>query len=514
MASSVIDPASTISAVPSKRNVRYFISLVFRTVFSFPMLLASILAATIFAFAHRGIADPDIWWHLRNADILVKQHLMIRQDLYSFTTRGAPWINHEWLAELPYYFAYQLFGVRGLYFVLLGALEAILLGVFCLAWLNSKNVKAAFLVSWLAVFLATISFGPRTLLFGWILLVVELVILSQLEKGKDHTGWLPVLFLIWVNTHGSWLIGLTFLMLFVASGFIDGKWGRIEARRWSNAQRRKLLVVCALSLGALFINPYTYHLAFYPFDLAFQQKANISHVTEWQSLNFHELRGKIVFAMLALTISLGLARKRIWRLSELLFVLTAFYSALTYSRFMFLAAIVLTPMLAVELDTLPAYKRELDKPWLNAVLMLSLLFACALNIPSPAYLLETTVQDYPVKALPFLANFRPEGRVLNDYLWGGYLIWNAPHIPVFVDSRVDIFDHRGVFQDYLDLMGGKQSLEILDKYQIRYVLYTKESPLAYLLVHNAGWKLAYDDGTTVLLERVGQQTGGPVAKLR
>jgi len=50
-------------------------------------------------------------------------------------------------------------------------------------------------------------------------------------------------------------------------------------------------------------------------------------------------------------------------------------------------------------------------------------------------------------------------------------------------------------------MGVKNTLEILDKYNIRYVLYRQESGVAYLLMHNSGWKTRYQDGTTVLLER-------------
>ena len=75
------------------------------------------------------------------------------------------------------------------------------------------------------------------------------------------------------------------------------------------------------------------------------------------------------------------------------------------------------------------------------------------------------------------------------------------NIPVFIDSRIDIYEYNGVFADYLDAMGDKNTLEILDKYHIRYVLYRQESAVAYLLLHNSGWKARYQDGTTVLLER-------------
>ena len=75
------------------------------------------------------------------------------------------------------------------------------------------------------------------------------------------------------------------------------------------------------------------------------------------------------------------------------------------------------------------------------------------------------------------------------------------HIPVFMDSRIDIYEYNGVFADYLDAIGVKNTLEIFSKYNIRYVLFKRESPVAYLLMNNAGWKVNYADGTAVLLER-------------
>lgn len=490
-----------VVAQPSHKKLSLTAENLFQTVFSFPVLLGVLLAGTVYGFANRGLADPDIWWHLRNAQFLVQHGVMVRHDMFSFTAAGAPWINHEWLSELPYYVGWQLAGMRGLYLVLLLSVEVILMGVFYLATRVSGNVKAAFVASWFAVILATISFGPRTLLSGWICLVAELILFQQFKEGKDRTWLLPPLFLLWVNCHGSWLIGMVFFGAFFASGLVEGEWGRIKARRWTAPQLRKLITVLALSVAALFVNPYTYHLVFYPFDLAFQQKLNISHVTEWQSLDFHAMRGKIVFGILALTILLALGRKRKWRLDEVAFLLIAFYATLTYSRFMFLAAIVLTPILATELDFFPVYRRDIDKPMLNAAIILVVLGGAIWSFPTSKFLMENTITDYPVKALPYLQQWKPEGRVFNDYLWGGYLIWNVPQIPVFVDSRVDIFDHRGIFGDYLDAMGVKRPMEIFDKYHIRYVLYGKDKPLAYLLLHTPGWKVKYDDGTTVLFER-------------
>jgi hypothetical protein len=468
---------------------------------SFPVLLALALGASIFVFDSRSMADPDIWWHLRNAEVFVQTHSVVRQDFYSFSAAGSRWMNEAWLSELPYYFAWLGFGIRGIYLVMLFEVELILLGVFGLAYLESGNVKAAFTAGWLAVWLATVSFGPRTLLAGWVCLVAELYIFALYKHDKDLLWLLPPLFVLWANLHGSWLIGMVLFGIFCGAGLRQGTWGRLEATRWSPRQMRKLALVGSLSFAGLFLNPYTYHLVFYPFNFAFQQKLNVNQVDEWMSLDFHNVRGKILFVMLAATIVLALVRKRRWGVDELAFAILAFYSAMTYSRFLFLAGILLTPMLARELNFFPPYHRSADKPWLNAVLIVVIVTGCALRFPSAEYLMRDTMREYPVTAMNYLREFHPQGRVFNDCLWGGFLEWNARHIPVFIDSRIDIFEYNGVFADYLDALGIDKTLEVLDKYHIRYVLFRKHTPVAYLLMHNAGWKVEYQDETKVLLER-------------
>src|SRR5687767_2876109 len=78
-----------------------------RRLFSFPVFLGAILAGCAYHLGNSGVADPDIWWHLRNAEYLDTTHQFIRTDMYSYTVPGTPWLNHEWLSELPYYFGWK-----------------------------------------------------------------------------------------------------------------------------------------------------------------------------------------------------------------------------------------------------------------------------------------------------------------------------------------------------------------------------------------------------------------------
>jgi len=476
---------------------------VIRKLFGFPVLLTFLFALVVFLAVPKRIADPDIGWHLRNAQVQLQTHAFLHQDLYSFTTRGKPWMDHEWLAEIPFYLAWSGLGPRGIFLVTVAAIEMIMLGIFGLAYLESGSIKAAFVVGFAALFLASVSFGPRTLLFGWMFLVLELGLLAEFRRGRDFLWALPIVFLFWVNTHGSWIIGLVVLAVVALSGCVEGTWGSIEATRWTRLQKRKLAWVSLLSTLALFANPYGWRLVLYPFDLAFHQKLNIASVDEWRSLDFHSPRGKIVLAIIAGAVLLQLVRRRQWRLHEVFFLLIGTYAALTYSRFLFLAAILIVPLLAKDLAPAMPYHADRDKPWLNAPIALGTVVTVVLLFPTNRQLNEHSSRVYPSEAArSYLQNFHPHGNVFNDYLWGGYLDWNARQIPVFIDSRVDVFERNGVLADYLHAVRIKDSLRILDKYSIQYVLFENHRPLSYLLRHTPGWKMDYEDNTAVLFERL------------
>ena len=182
-------------------------------VFSLPVVLGLLLVyLLLFVSAggavNRTLADNDIWWHLRNASDLLRSGHFIRVESYTFTVAGKPWINFEWLGELPYYFANRWLGDRGLYLVTILTAAAIVLGIYCLARLRSGGWGSAFWAAAIAVFLTTVSMLPRPLLFGWLFLVIEVAVLWSLQKGRDFTAWLPLLFLLWINVHGSWLADL------------------------------------------------------------------------------------------------------------------------------------------------------------------------------------------------------------------------------------------------------------------------------------------------------------------
>jgi hypothetical protein len=477
-------------------------------VFSLPVVLGLLLVyLLLFVSAGgsvvRSLADNDIWWHLRNASELARSGHFIRVESYSFTVAGKPWINFEWLGELPYYFANRWLGDRGLFLVLIVTAAAIVIGIYCLARLRSRSWGAAFFATCIAVFLTTVSLLPRPLLFGWLFLVIELGVLWSLRKGRDFTIVLPVLFLLWINTHGSWFIGFVLMVIFVACGFAEGEWGNVFARRWTQQQARKLVAVVGASFVALFINPYGWRLVAYPLDVAFRQRQTVENIAEWGSLDFHSARGKMVVAILVLLAVLQLVRRRRWALEDVALGVIALYGAVTYVRFLFLIAIVVMPLLAVDFRWGNAAKSggaAKGRGLIDALIMAALIAMMVRVYPTEKRLHAGIAEAFPEKAVPYVRSLTGGGNLFNDFNWGGYLEWEAPEVKEFIDPRNDIFVHEGVMSDYLRAAKVEDTFAVLDKYRI--VLLERDAPMAYLLGQSAAWKRAYDDGQAVVFARV------------
>ena len=469
-----------------------------------PVVLCLVLICQLFFFgAHYGVADPDIWWHLRNAQLLIHTRHMIHADVLSYTVAGQPWVNFEWLAELPYSFAYRLLGDSGLYLVMMLVSSGIVAGIYWLGLQRSRDPLAASIAAFAAILCTEISLAPRTLLFGWLCLVVELGILWGLEKGRDQTAWLPVLFLLWVNLHGSWFLGFGLMLLFFACGFIEGEWGAFYATRWTSAQKRKLAVVTAASGAALFVNPYGWRLVAYPLDALLHDRVGMKYIAEWASLDFHSMLGKTVLVTLLAMGLLQLVRGLRWSLQDCLLAAVGVYGALTYVRFVFLFGILVMPLLA-PLLRLPAPEKERPQKtgrWLNAIVILILLGLIGMSYPKTRQLEAGITRSFPEKALPFVRGLAGKGRLLNEYRWGGYLEWEAPDVKTFIDPRSDIFVEHGVMADYAKAAHVEDTFGVLDKYQIQYVLMPRQTPFAYVLAHSPAWKTTYDDGQAEVFER-------------
>ncbi len=470
--------------------------------FSFPVMCMFLLGAVIFAFCVKQFAEPDIWWHLRDAAYLWQHHVFPSVDTYSFGAAGSPWLNHEWLSEIPFFMAFRTMGLPGILLVYFVLLLLIYAGVYHRSCTAGADCKTAAVTTLLAIFLGVVSIGPRVLLFGWLCMVCLLIVLDRFERTGKGLWILPPLFALWINLHGSWVFGLVVLALTIAAGLVEGEWGLVVSRRWSPGELRALLLASVTSVAALFINPFGYRLVMYPFNFLFHQQSNVQYVEEWQSVDLSTGNGKVALLVIFGLLAAALFSKRQWKLEDVLLTVFALWAGLAHARFLFFIGLTVVPILAPHLQLFPPYERELDKPWLNAAIMAAVIAGIVVFYPSGAKLQQKVDEVFPTSAIRFLQSRHDQGRIFNQYLWGGYMEWTAPELQTFIDGRADIFVYNGTLDDHRRATTIDAPLEVMNKYKIDYALLQPDRPLTYLIGHSAGWRPIYKDKVAVVFERI------------
>jgi len=497
-------PLSTPSASLTERvapAARKSWTSVAADIFSFPVMCLFLLLAVLFKNLPRGIAEPDIWWHMRNARHLLQVHSFPRFDTYSLGAAGSPWMNFEWLSEIPYLLAFRAWGLRGLLGVYFAVLALIYAGVYYRACRAGANCKSASLVTLLAIFLGVVSLGPRTLLFGWLCMMGLLLVLDRFQRTGNSLWLLPPLFALWINFHGSWVFGMVVLVLTITSGLVEADWGLVVARRWTPAQLKQLLLAFVASIAALFVNPFGYKLVLYPFDLLFRQTGVMQYIEEWQPVDLSTVNGKLAMTAIFAALAAALFSRRKWRLDEALLMAFALWAGLSHVRFLFFLGLIMTPILATRLQLFPPYRRELDKPWLNAAIIAAVIASVVFFFPSTASLQQRVDETFPTAALDYMQRQHLNGRIFNELMWGGYMEWNTPQLKPFIDTRLDVFMYNGAFDDKVKIGSLQAPFETFDKLNFKYLLLRPDDPVTYAVQHSPAWRPIYADKVAVLFER-------------
>jgi hypothetical protein len=488
------------------------------------------------ALSNRLLGDASIGWHIRNGEQMLRTHTITRTDSFSVTMSGQTWYAWEWLYDVKIAAIHHWLGLNGVVFVtaVIIALTFALTLRFSLQRGADLPVAAFLLVLSLGVSMIHLFARPHVL--SWLFTVLWFQILDSWESAQSPENrrrlWiLPVLMLLWVNLHGGFVLGFALLGLYLLSGAI--RYFRCLQMRQDIARRlRELGIVMAVSLVASFINPYGYQLHIHVYRYL-SSRWLMNHIDEFLSPNFHGVAQQCFVAILLIAIAgLAVVRNKP-SLSRVLVLLFAIYSGLYSSRSLPVSSLLITLIVAplwtqalVEISGNPRLSlrfRDLLSRWRLltsrverlelgfrghlwpvAAVVFGLLVCVQSAKPGSRHWMDAHFDagHFPVQACDLIVQRGIHEPVFAPDSWGGYLIYRLyPQNRVFVDDRHDLYGEE-FLKEYLKAIRLTPDWNgFLEKKKVNWAVLPVESSLANMLKETSQWRVVYQDGVSVLLER-------------
>ena len=466
--------------------------------------------------ACRNIHDRDVWWHLRAGQVILQNHEVFHTDPFSFTRKGSPWINQEWLSEVLIYCVYRALGFGGL-IVSFGVLSAATIYLTFLRC-EGKPYIAAIISIWGAAAVAP-TWGVRPITLSLLLTAILLCLLEKSKSNLNLLWWMVPLVLLWVNLHAEFALSIGLMLVYLLGVSLDAVFGFIS---WSEVakQLKRLSLVTLACLAVVPLNPNAGKMYTYPFE-TLRSLAMQRFIDEWLSPNFHQRRQlPLLFMILAILAAIALSKRRLWP-REILLLACGTAAALQAVRhvgiFVVIAIPILSSLISSSLD---------DKGWtlhpetagitwgkflVNAIILAACLGLAAIRIRDVIRAQpEVEARTLPAAAVEFLSANHQPGALLNDYNWGGYLIWKLhPAYPVYIDGRADLYG-----DDFLEKFAETYQVrarwrEQLGRWDIRTVLLPPDAPLVSALLMDPQWIQLYADPVAVILTRRDRQWTSP-----
>jgi hypothetical protein len=503
-------------------STRRTLSPLARKIFSFPAFLGMLLlVGTVVgrclnikaSLPHAGTFSNipfvgDTWWHIVTGSRILSTGHWPLTDPYSFTVHGNPWIAYEWVGDITMAFASRLAGLEGLMCLVLLMSGAYILLVYYYAYLNCRNSIAAFLGCVALLPLASSFFTLRPQMLGYIFLVVTLIILERSRQGHQRALWLlPALFLIWVNTHGTFVFGFFVMGVYWVAALWSFQFKYFRADKWTPKQRQRLELTFLLCLLASIITPYGSRLAGYPLGIALLPVTTLNTNSEFLPIRLNTLDGKLFVLLLLIFFIYIFVVRPTFRLEEVVIFSFAAFEAAVHVRVLLLFVPVFAPLLAKALGTwLPTDDHKRERPLLNAILM-GIAAAFVLMFFPPKKELDRAIgNNFPACAVAYMSRHQVPLPMFNEATWGGYLTWSltVKH-RVFIDGREEIYDYAGVLHDYFSIVdGGRRAFFFLRKYNVRSCLLSPDTKLISLLSASREWHEVYRDRMSVIFVKTGE----------
>jgi hypothetical protein len=475
----------------------------------FGYLLSGGLITLLLALALRLPGDPDMGWHLRSGQDLLKHLHFPVGDPYSWTMPNFAWVPHEWGMDVIMAFIHNHLGLWGLTIIFC----IIVAGIFLFAaGIHPTDLATRSLAAVIALVVSYHIIGARPQMMSLLGLAVVLGILFKFRDNPKTklVYWLPVIFLIWANLHGGFAVGFLAIAVFALGEMIrrillGSHTKRHPAGLLSSAMIWQLVWLSVVSLVVTLINPSGWGV----YRELYQTLSNsyvLDNIAEWLSVTVLNPMSYNLVLMSGLIVVLLFINR--WRTdtTKLILAIVFFWFGVESWRHVPLFVIAALPLLSEQL--VPLMSRPLQDLarwwplhlgiWVIVFLILKNFFQVAIPaLATPAAYAQQL--GYPYGAVQYLKQSAPPTHLLNEYNWGGYLVWQYPEAKVFIDGRMAIWEQDGlkIFQEFQEALGDNPSIVIakLKQWKIDTILtYSNKSINLLLDSPDSNWEVGYRDG--------------------
>ena len=449
-----------------------------RKAITFDRLTVSLLFVALFARACHSPAQNDTWWHLRAGEDIWHGWFPTSEQ-WSYTAHGRFWPDHAWLSEAILYALHAIGGMVGVTLYVAAAVVC----TYALLWRlmgGSVRRRAVLLVATLPASFILSAVRPQVI--SPLLLLVTVTLL--LER---RFRLLPVLFLLWANLHGGFVLGALVVVAALVVAII-----------WERSLVRPLAIATALSGVAALLTPLGPRVLSLVLGTT-----NELDIVEWRPA-WDTMPAGAVLAVVAIALAVAwrVRPPREWESRVLLAgSIVLLPLAVRYSRVMPLFIVVALPYIARAWEDYRPSRPPADDASVahSAAVAVAALAAVVWVVSSwarsdPALAWEPLP---PAAAQAVRACGQP---VFNRYDDGGYLIWFAPDVPVFIDSRQEAGapypDQFLRDQLHNDAIGDYKTT--FAEWHIGCALLPPSSPTAQHLQQD-GWHVTYSDTDWLVL---------------
>ena len=447
-----------------------------------PVALTIGVLCVAFLVAYRPISDPDTFWHLRLGQYVLDGGSFVGPEPWSsVATRDL--VLHEWLLEVVYVRVFDLFGWAGLAWLQAAGQAALALTLYLTARRLTTAPTAALLaaVGWFAAS-GTVALRPQ--LGTYLLLAVTTTAWLLSTRDGRVRWWLVPLTYLWACVHAMWFVGPVTGAVVVAGMALDRRWPKRRLVHLAAVPVASVVVVAATPLGLRI------------FTTASSMRPYTEYVTEWwsPSLSMPQL---VAALLLAAVTAVVLARRPTAPSWAVIGVYAMGVGAsLLAVRTVAAGAVILTVV------TAGALSGGVRPPGVARREIVALLVGVAVVTSALPALSATDVgrpTGVPTGLSPAL-DALPQGTVvLNDYVVGGWMLWEHPDLDPVVDGRADIYPVDLVADMYdltLGLPGWQDTVRRLDA---PYALLADTSPVVDAMEQELGWRVvAAEDGYRLL----------------